>query len=348
MAKQYTPDEVKDLCIKVRVRQQGDDLFVSHDDPMDFVSMASLNPAAINDFDPFSTQLEPPEDLDSFLNQQLEGQRRATNEIYLKLLKLPGMLEAVDTLMNEELLNFDQKITPKKIDAILISKKAKKIVELRKKRDLALADTKYFKCYVALFTNGRPESGKRILLYFKYTDAFGHFATRLQETTSNCIIPPPGVAAPQQQPRHGPNSQEPIFRKRDNNDRGYSLLDGPWLYRMSHSGDGKFEPWTPISCERQYLAMVDTLKKENDRNQGVEGKSQLYVLVQHSMEVGLDDKYKEDQRKQRQMAVDWEKDYKKACEDGCIAGVNPDDKDDWGSSFAQYLREQTEKHFRSP
>lgn len=123
MAKQYTPDEVKDLCIKVRVRQQGDDLFVSHDDPMDFVSMASLNPAAINDFDPFSTQLEPPEDLDSFLNQQLEGQRRATNEIYLKLLKLPGMLEAVDTLMNEELLNFDQKITPKKIDAILISKK---------------------------------------------------------------------------------------------------------------------------------------------------------------------------------------------------------------------------------
>lgn len=66
------------------------------------------------------------------------------------------------------------------------------------------------------------------------------------------------------------------------------------------------------------------------------------------MEVGLDDKYKEDQRKQRQMAVDWEKDYKKACEDGCIAGVNPDDKDDWGSSFAQYLREQTEKHFRSP
>lgn len=123
MAKRYTPAEVKDFCIKARMRQHGYDLFIPHKDPMDFMSMASFNYAAINDSDPFSTQLEPPEDFDSFLSNHLEGQRLATNEVYLKLLKLPGMLEAVDTLMNEELLSFDQKISPKKIDAIMISHK---------------------------------------------------------------------------------------------------------------------------------------------------------------------------------------------------------------------------------
>jgi hypothetical protein len=66
------------------------------------------------------------------------------------------------------------------------------------------------------------------------------------------------------------------------------------------------------------------------------------------MEVRLDDKYKKDQRREFDIAREWENDHEDACRGGHIVGVNPNDKDDWGYPFPQYIREKAEKHFRSP
>lgn len=105
-----------------------------------------------------------------------------------------------------------------------------------------------FTCYVTVLTKGWVEVQKKTQLFFEYKDNFAYFLEQLQDTTRRCLIPPrilqatadENMAALQNQLGKGDfsvkvdqnNTDACIFRQRDANESGYTLLDGYWTYRL--------------------------------------------------------------------------------------------------------------------
>jgi hypothetical protein len=124
-----------------------------------------------------------------------------------------------------------------------------------------------------------------MLLYFDYSLPFGDFMAQLTDKTRNCTIPPQGVKPrDQQQNNKDFNSHQPVFRVRTNIEKGYSLLDGPWIYRVSPIKlDGQFGTRKPLATAHQYEQMKVDIKDAEKaiKKEGLEGKLRQYIVVIH-------------------------------------------------------------------
>lgn len=177
-----------------------------------------------------------------------------------------------------------------------------------------------FSCYVHTFVNGWVElfNLPATKIYFKYSDPLPYFLEQLQDATIHSVIPSTildTLAAEkiaeerQKQGQRGeieeefschhlhkdPESREPRFRERASNESGYTLQDGPWLYRLPEPGrDGSYGHGQPLAFKHQYDAMKNELRrraKEVEKAQRIRMNNQIRI-IEMDLKIGATNKAK--------------------------------------------------------
>jgi hypothetical protein len=148
-----------------------------------------------------------------------------------------------------------------------------------------------FKIYLHTLVGGHGDNFVVTKLFFNYTTPFIYFLAVLRDATQLCVIPPidlyakyanrrayspePFSNSPSRRnsqfnvdlSRRGSSagmSQDPhSSRPRSPGARGYTLNDGPWIYRIAVRGSGHQGPNLELSEDRSYSMMIDTLKTGN-------------------------------------------------------------------------------------
>jgi hypothetical protein len=140
----------------------------------------------------------------------------------------------------------------------------------------------FFTCYVTVLSGAQAESQKMIKLFVNYNNSFERFLEMVQDATWNCIIPPPRMEAPKYQGFvFDENSQDPSFRPRSPTDKGYTLLDGPWIYRIGIR-NVSFGLKKPIACRKQYAAMMSEISEHNKKANQVKDGPEYVVMIMHA------------------------------------------------------------------
>lgn len=140
-----------------------------------------------------------------------------------------------------------------------------------------------FTCHVNTFTDGWVEIQKKTKLFFEYKDNFACFLEQLQDTTRQCLIPPKifqpvaegecATSYVQQDcgfasyTANQNGTEIYVFRQRGPNESGYTLLDGPWTYRICEpqfrDGASKlhYYPAKDLGNEAQFELMMAELRQ---------------------------------------------------------------------------------------
>jgi hypothetical protein len=148
-----------------------------------------------------------------------------------------------------------------------------------------------FKIYLHTLVGGHGDNFVVTKLFFNYTTPFVYFLAILRDATQLCIIPPIDLYAKYDNRRayspepfsNSPSRRNSQFnvnlsrrgspasisreshtsRLRSPGARGYTLNDGPWIYRIAVRGSGHQGPNLELSDDRSYSMMIDTLKTGN-------------------------------------------------------------------------------------
>jgi hypothetical protein len=151
--------------------------------------------------------------------------------------------------------------------------------------------TSVFKIYLHTLVGGHGDNFMVTKLFFNYTTPFIYFLAILRDATQLCVIPPIDLYAKYANRRayspepfsNSPSRRNSQFnidqsrrgspagipqgshpgRPRSPGARGYTLNDGPWIYRIAVRGSGHQGPSLELSDDRSYWMMIDTLKTGN-------------------------------------------------------------------------------------
>ncbi|KAI9047972.1 hypothetical protein LZ554_007773 [Drepanopeziza brunnea f. sp. 'monogermtubi'] len=166
-----------------------------------------------------------------------------------------------------------------------------------------------FEVLVTTLRNGHPRNRETTSLYFGYTTKYHEFIEELRITTHNSAIPPINVAQLHSYDKNevadtqsktsgiafptlphsftipsGPSS--PRF-KSQRDVQGYTLADGPWLYRIALNLNiipnckAGTPPDREIRDAKTYQEMIDFLK---DKGEKKTAEAVITVLVKHSLD----------------------------------------------------------------
>ncbi|ESZ93539.1 hypothetical protein SBOR_6081 [Sclerotinia borealis F-4128] len=118
------------------------------------------------------------------------------------------------------------------------------------------------------------------------------------------------------------------------NDKGYSLWDGPWMYRLPHIGkDGESKPsWRCLRDEKDYANMLDGITRVNSKYQAWGQRFKCSVSIMHSLDRDCQQRYFDIREEERAFSAQWEKELEKA---GFFDDEDPvgDPGDDWFDSW---------------
>ncbi|QSZ28927.1 hypothetical protein DSL72_003434 [Monilinia vaccinii-corymbosi] len=126
------------------------------------------------------------------------------------------------------------------------------------------------------------------------------------------------------------DQRESATTKRGPDDKGYSLLDGPWMYRLPHVGkDSAPKPgWKRLMNQGDYMTMLDGISRVNSKYIEWSNPSKCSVVVMHSLDRACQQRYLDSREEERAFSIKWEKEL----EDGGFFDdeeVVGDPGDDW-------------------
>jgi hypothetical protein len=161
-----------------------------------------------------------------------------------------------------------------------------------------------FKVYLHTLVGGHGDNFVVTKLFFSYTTPFVYFLAILRDATQLCVIPPIDLYAKYTNRRayspepfsNSPSRRNSQFnvdlsrrgsparmwqdshtgRPRSPGARGYTLNDGPWIYRIAVRGSGQKGANLELNDDRSYSMMIDTLKTGNTK---VSGNEHVVILM---------------------------------------------------------------------
>ncbi|KAB8289794.1 hypothetical protein EYC80_010427 [Monilinia laxa] len=207
--------------------------------------------------------------------------------------------------------------------------------------------------------------GSRVdLLKFNLDTSFLKFVNTLKDETRNSKIPPESIIFPSPSwpfvmagdeevemnnqtfnnstDTQSTNSSKQGTRTRDSNDKGYSLLDGPWMYRLPHIGkDEALKPgWKRLMTQSDYMNMLDGITHINSRYTEWKNPSKCSVMIMHSQDRDSYQRYLNNREEERTFSIKWEKELE---EEGFFddEDISGEPGDDW---FDYWKRIATNSH----
>ncbi|CCD54699.1 hypothetical protein BofuT4_P127470.1 [Botrytis cinerea T4] len=270
---------------------------------------------------------------------------------YLRHPDAENMRKSVEKLLDEDilargLLRKDPDILKKAIVA-----KALLIVEdgERVKLGIEAEDESHdFAIQLVTLINGWGEAPQVNLFYFKYKTPFERFERTLKDETRNSIIPPENIVLPalsgpspsfraeeismgnenfentsgaQNTNQNAISTENPesiqnasATAGRDHTDKGFNLADGPWMYRLPHTGrDPANKPgWCPIRNQDDYMVMLDSIRCVNSKYADWGQSTKCSVMIMHSLDRDCQQRYFDGREEERAYSAEWEKDLEKA------------------------------------
>lgn len=163
-------------------------------------------------------------------------------------------------------------------------------MEQKRLRVDAVDDGHDFIVQLLTLVHGWGQISKVDMLRFKSKTSFWHFIATLKTETRESMIPPENVIFPPillSEPPMDNRIPDPISdvpaKIRDPNDRGYSLSDGPWMYKLPHVGkdDAQKPGWKCIKDENEYMIMLDGIKAVNSKYVEWKQPSKCSVAIMH-------------------------------------------------------------------
>ncbi|KAF7949994.1 hypothetical protein EAE96_007298 [Botrytis aclada] len=245
---------------------------------------------------------------------------------YLKHPDAENMRKSVDLLLNEDimargLLRKDPGILKRAILA-----KAFLIVEdlERERLDIeAESESHDFAIQLVTLINGWGEASQVNLFYFKYKTSFEKFERTLKDETRNSKIPPENIVLPalswpsvsfgaEEVSLCNENSQ--ATAERDHADKGFNLADGPWMYRLPHTGkDPANKPgWRPIMDKDDYMVMLDSIRLVNSKYAEWGQSTKCSVMIMHSLDRDCQQRFFDRRKEERAYSTEWEEELEKA------------------------------------
>ncbi|TGO64939.1 hypothetical protein BOTNAR_0083g00220 [Botryotinia narcissicola] len=270
---------------------------------------------------------------------------------YLKHPDAENMRKSVVTLLDEDimargLLRKDPDILKRTILA-----KAFLLVEDFERERLGIEaenESHDFAIQLVTLINGWGEASQVNLLYFKYKTSFERFERTLKDETRSSKIPPEDIVLPalswpsisfgaeefltcnenpektsglQNTNQSGiltKNSESiqklPAAAGRDHADKGFNLADGPWMYRLPHTGkDLANKPgWRPIRDKDDYMVMLDGIRRVNFKYTEWGQSTKCSVMIMHSLDRDCQQRYFDRREEERAYSAEWEKELEKA------------------------------------
>ncbi|KAF5869220.1 uncharacterized protein Bfra_011763ia [Botrytis fragariae] len=285
---------------------------------------------------------------------------------YLKHPDAEDMRKSVETLLDEDimargLLRKDPDILKRAILA-----KALFIVEdfERERLDIEAENESHdFAIQLVTLINGWGEGSRVNLFYFKYKTSFEKFERTLKDETRNSKIPPENIVMPalswpsvsfgaEEVAMYNENSEntsgtqntnrndiltenpESIQKLsatagRDHADKGFNLTDGPWMYRLPHTGKNPADKpgWRPIEDKDDYMVMLDGIRRVNFKYAEWGQPTKCSVMIMHSLDRDCQQRYTDRREEERAYSSEWEKELEEAgfFDDGDAVGEYGDD-----------------------
>ncbi|TGO62366.1 hypothetical protein BCON_0020g00390 [Botryotinia convoluta] len=270
---------------------------------------------------------------------------------YLKHPDAENMRKSVETLLDEDimargLLRKDPDILKRAILA-----KAFLIVEDFERERLSIEaedESHDFAIQLVTLINGWGQASQVNLLYFKYKTSFEKFERTLKDETRNSKISPENIMLPalswpsvsfgaeefsmcnensentsgtQNTNRNGiltENSESiqklSAIAGRDHADKGFNLADGPWMYRLPHTGKNPADKpgWRPIEDKDDYMVMLDSIRRVNSKYAEWGQSTKCSVMIMHSLDRDCQQRYFDRREEERAYGAEWEKELEKA------------------------------------
>ncbi|KAF7882023.1 uncharacterized protein EAF01_011803 [Botrytis porri] len=270
---------------------------------------------------------------------------------YLKHPDAENIRQSVETLLDDDimargLLRKDPGILKRAILA-----KAFLIVEdfERERLDIEAEDESHdFAIQLVTLINGWAEVSQVNLFYFKYKTSFEKFERTLKDETQNSKIPPENIVLPalswpsvsseaeefsmcNQNSENTSGTQNTNWDdiltenpesiqnlsatvERDQADKGFNLADGPWMYRLPHTGKdpAKKPGWRPIRDKDDYMVMLDSIRRVNFKYAEWGQSTKCSVMIMHSLDRDCQQRYFDRREEERAYSAEWEKELEKA------------------------------------
>ncbi|KAF7916266.1 hypothetical protein EAE99_009739 [Botrytis elliptica] len=223
----------------------------------------------------------------------------------------------------------------------------------RERLDVEAENESYdFAIQLVTLINGWGEASQVNLLYFKYKTSFERFERTLKDETRSSKIPPENIVLPtlswpsvgfgaeefqmcnensentsgtqnanQNANQNGMLTENPeLVQKfsatagRDHADKGFNLADGPWMYRLPHTGkDPANKPgWLPIREKDDYMVMLDGIRRVNFKYAEWGQSTKCSVMIMHSLDRDCQQRYFDRREEERAYSAEWEKELEKA------------------------------------
>ncbi|TGO16934.1 hypothetical protein BTUL_0022g00350 [Botrytis tulipae] len=290
---------------------------------------------------------------------------------YLKHPDAENMRKSVETLLDEDimargLLGKDPDILKRTILA-----KAFFLVEdfERERLDIEAENESHdFAIQLVTLINGWGEASQVNLLYFKYKTSFERFERTLKDETRSSKIPPENIVLPalswpsnssgaekfftcNENPENTSGTKNtnqsgiltknsesiqklPATAGRDHADKGFNLADGPWMYRLPHTGkDPANKPgWQPIRDKDDYMGMLDGIRRVNFKYTEWGQSTKCSVMIMHSLDRDCQQIYFDRREEERAYSAEWEKELKKAGffdDEGAVGEYGDDWTEKW-------------------
>lgn len=174
-----------------------------------------------------------------------------------------------------------------------------------------------FAIQLVTLINGWGQAPQVNLFYFKYKTPFERFERTLKDESRNSVIPPenivlPALAGPppsfraeeismgngdfestsgaQNTNQNAISTENPesiqnasATAGRDHTDKGFNLADGPWMYRLPHTGrdPAKKPGWCPIRNQDDYMVMLDSIRCVNSKYADWGQSTKCSVMIMH-------------------------------------------------------------------
>ena len=123
-----------------------------------------------------------------------------------------------------------------------------------------------FKVYLTILVGGH--GGLKSLndkpLFFDYSTEYYYFTKILQDETQLSVIPPMHLTHSKYiSPEALSQRLEQRKASRGQIQRGYTVLDGPWLYKIRKNNQVQIPPWDTVQDGTSYAKMLDAVKDAN-------------------------------------------------------------------------------------
>jgi hypothetical protein len=126
-----------------------------------------------------------------------------------------------------------------------------------------------FKTFLTTLVGGHGGSTKfsNKPLFFNYATQYHYFMKILQDETQLSTIPPLGLEKSQYiTPEVLKQRLTQREESRGSIERGYTVLDGPWLYRIRKNNQVQKATYEKVGDEASYRRMLDTLNGANKKD----------------------------------------------------------------------------------